>query len=142
MLAEVGLALQERARELQERLDVGEVRDHAERDADRTGPVDVLRVGHHGSKTSSTSTALNRWSPEVAIFSLGTDNAHCHPDQGVLDRVAVASRSVWSTGAGVVEDVSRCTAATSWPANAHAGEGDVVLDVSALGTLTMQGAPL
>jgi competence protein ComEC len=107
--------------------------------AERTGAVDVLRTGHHGSATSSAASALSRWSPRAAIFSLGTDNAFCHPEQGVLDRVAISSDTVWATGAGVVDDVDRCSGATDWPSNAHPGEGDIVLDISALGDLTLQG---
>jgi beta-lactamase superfamily II metal-dependent hydrolase len=110
--------------------------------ADKTGPVDVLRLGHHGSRTSSTQSALSRWSPRAAVFSLGTDNTYCHPAQEVVDRVALAADTMWSTGAGIVEAVDRCGVATDWPASARAGEGDVVLDITATGQLTLQGDPL
>lgn len=110
--------------------------------AGRTGPVDVLRTAHHGSITSSASTALSRWAPRLAVFSLGTDNAFCHPHPVALGNVAAVAQRIVSTGAGVVEDVDRCGAATAWPPHADEGLGDVVVDVSADGTITLQGDPL
>lgn len=52
--------------------------------------VDVLKAGHHGSRTSSISTFLNAVKPEVVVLSLGAGNAYGHPHQEALDRILAA----------------------------------------------------
>jgi len=46
---------------------------------------DVLKVGHHGSKTSSAEEFIKEVSPEIAIISAGQDNSYGHPHQEVLE---------------------------------------------------------
>ena len=50
-------------------------------------PVDVLRINHHGSDSSSNQTYLNAMKPEVAVMSLGDENSYGHPTQDVIDRL-------------------------------------------------------
>ncbi len=49
---------------------------------------DVLKVGHHGSKTSSTKEFLLEVSPEYAVISCGENNEFGHPHDSVLKRFA------------------------------------------------------
>jgi competence protein ComEC len=49
--------------------------------------VDVLKLGHHGSDTSSGYYFLELTDPEIAIISAGKNNKYGHPDQEVLDNL-------------------------------------------------------
>ena len=49
--------------------------------------VDMLKVGHHGSSTSSTEEFLKLITPEMAIISCGRANKYKHPNDEVLARL-------------------------------------------------------
>ncbi|WP_240033892.1 DNA internalization-related competence protein ComEC/Rec2 [Planococcus salinus] len=46
----------------------------------------ILKVGHHGSKTSSGQSFLEAASPKLSIFSTGKDNRYGHPTEEVVER--------------------------------------------------------
>lgn len=50
--------------------------------------ADILKVGHHGSKTSSTSSFLEKVKPKIALIGVGKNNTFGHPNSGVLDRIS------------------------------------------------------
>ncbi len=52
------------------------------------GRADVLKVGHHGSKTSSTEGFLDAVHPAFAVISDGFENSFHHPNPDVLERLA------------------------------------------------------
>ncbi len=47
--------------------------------------VDVLRIGHHGSKTSTSENFLLATSPAIALISSGADNSYKHPNGKILN---------------------------------------------------------
>jgi competence protein ComEC len=60
-------------------------------------PVDVLKVAHHGSKTSSTEPFLDATRPQFAIISVGTDNSYGHPNREVIERLEEHHAAVFRT---------------------------------------------
>jgi competence protein ComEC len=59
--------------------------------------ADVLKVGHHGSKNSTTTEFLEAVKPCVAVVSAGEDNPYGHPSAETLDRLADAHVRVFGT---------------------------------------------
>lgn len=53
--------------------------------------VDILKVAHHGSKTSSTPELLQVLRPEISVVSAGKNNSYGHPDKNVLSRLEQSS---------------------------------------------------
>lgn len=49
--------------------------------------VDILKAGHHGSKTSTSPTLLAATTPQAVVISVGKDNRYGHPHPSVIDRL-------------------------------------------------------
>jgi competence protein ComEC len=63
---------------------------------------DVLKLGHHGSKTSSALSFLGFVNPTFAIVSAGEDNSYGHPHEEVLENVKVFTNNILETKDGVI----------------------------------------
>jgi competence protein ComEC len=61
--------------------------------------ADVLKVAHHGSRTSTTAAFLARVRPRLAVVSVGAGNSYGHPNAEVLDRLRRAGAAVLRTDA-------------------------------------------
>lgn len=78
----------------------GDMEAQAENDVlDRGYPVasDVLKVGHHGSSTSSSYVFLREVSPQYAVIMCETDNSYGHPHEEVMERLRDMRVQVWRT---------------------------------------------
>ena len=49
--------------------------------------IDVLKVGHHGSKTSSSKDFINGINPKYSIISVGKNNRYGHPNKEILNNL-------------------------------------------------------
>ena len=49
--------------------------------------IDILKVGHHGSKTSSGKEFIDETNPKYSIISVGKNNRYGHPNDSVLDNL-------------------------------------------------------
>jgi competence protein ComEC len=59
--------------------------------------IDVLKVGHHGSKTSSSETFINQIKPSIALISVGEKNRFGHPHQEVLEKLRKTNTTIFRT---------------------------------------------
>ncbi|PJW15532.1 DNA internalization-related competence protein ComEC/Rec2 [Geobacillus sp. Manikaran-105] len=78
----------------------GDIEEEAEQaliDAYPTLRADVLKVAHHGSKTSTTEPFLRTIKPRAAIISVGRYNRYGHPSSEVLMRLRQQRAIVWRT---------------------------------------------
>jgi competence protein ComEC len=73
------------------------------------GPIDVLKVAHHGSADAGLAMLLDRSMPQLAVVSVGVENSYGHPTAATLAALAAHDVSTLSTDVDgdVVIDVRR-----------------------------------
>lgn len=59
--------------------------------------IDILKVGHHGSATSSSAAFLQATSPKVAVISVGEGNSYGHPTKAALNRLSAVCANIYRT---------------------------------------------
>jgi competence protein ComEC len=77
----------------------------------------VLKVAHHGSRSSSSGEFLRAVGPRLAAISVGARNPYGHPDTDVLARLAGASAETYRTdrdGALIFETDGGTMTVTRW----------------------------
>ena len=88
--------------------------------------VDVLKVGHHGSSTSSGYRFVYETDPEYAIISCGKDNSYGHPHEEVVSRYNDAGIPMFRTDElGTILAVSDGNEVSITWENQHAAPADV-----------------
>lgn len=66
--------------------------------------TDILKVGHHGSTTSTSQNFLNQIKPKYAIILVGKDNDYGHPNEKILERLENAKVEIFRTDeSGTIE---------------------------------------
>ena len=78
----------------------GDIEEKAEEGILKTGAdirSDILKVAHHGSKTSTSTGFLLAVAPDLAVISAGKDNPFGHPHWGVLNRLRDAGITIRRT---------------------------------------------
>lgn len=69
--------------------------------------IDVLKVGHHGSDTSSSEEFLKQISPKIAVISVGKDNDYGHPSDETIKKLQNLRATIYRTDElGTIELVS------------------------------------
>lgn len=59
--------------------------------------TDILKIGHHGSKTSTGEAFLHATSPAIAVISVGKENTYRHPHPSVMKRLLRCNRQILRT---------------------------------------------
>ena len=59
--------------------------------------ADVLKVGHHGSNTSTSDAFINAVNPKYAVISVGADNSYGHPNNDILSKLLNRGVNVFRT---------------------------------------------
>ena len=79
--------------------------------------ADVIKVGHHGSSTSSGLEFINGVKPGIAIISVGADNRYNHPSDEIIERYESLGATVYRTDihgtVNVTADKKKLTVFTS-----------------------------
>ena len=61
------------------------------------GKINILKVAHHGSDTSSSEKFVKETAPEVAIISVGKDNSYGHPSDEIIKRYEEVGSKIYRT---------------------------------------------
>lgn len=114
-------------------------------------PVTLLQVGHHGSKTSSRPTLLDRAQPKYAVISTGkpgegTNATYCHPRKETVDALTAVLGGAGGRTIHAFPLVTKCDASgAQWiddPASDRlwvtARDGDVVVTATGDGVFTRE----
>lgn len=64
---------------------------------DELNDVDLMKVGHHGSRTSTTQALIDQIKPEIAVILCGRENKYGHPHQEVVDRLQAYGSQIYRT---------------------------------------------
>lgn len=77
----------------------GDADETVERDIqnDIVKPLEVLKVAHHGSATSSSESFLREIAPAVSVISVGEKNRYGHPAQEVMERLSQYAQKIYLT---------------------------------------------
>lgn len=76
---------------------MGDAESSSESDISANVKADVLKVGHHGSRTSTSSSFLSKVSPKYAVIMCGAGNSYGHPHAETLTKLRSAGATIYRT---------------------------------------------
>lgn len=76
---------------------MGDAEELSENEITANVKADILKVGHHGSDSSTGQTFLNKIAPKYAVISVGADNDYGHPVQTTLDKLSKVGAAIYRT---------------------------------------------
>lgn len=76
---------------------MGDAEIKSENDITSDVSADVIKVGHHGSDTSSGESFVNKVNAEYAIIMVGNYNQYNHPDETIIDRWISSGAKIYRT---------------------------------------------
>jgi len=59
--------------------------------------IEILKVGHHGSNTASSTDFLDITQPDIAIYMAGVGNTYGHPHQETIDALENIGAEIYGT---------------------------------------------
>lgn len=59
--------------------------------------IDILKVSHHGSNTSTSLSFLDKIKPNNALISVGANNRYSHPNNDVIERLKIFTNNIYRT---------------------------------------------
>lgn len=74
-----------------------------EKHKEEISDIDILKAGHHGSKTSTGEALLNVTKPDFVIISAGKENSYGHPSGETLDRIKKVGSAILATYEGRIK---------------------------------------
>ena len=84
----------------------GDIEREAESEiAPRLARADVLKIAHHGSRSSTTAPLLDAVRPRIALISCGRHNIFGHPHASVIETLRARGVRVWRTDLDGTVDV-------------------------------------
>lgn len=75
----------------------GDAEELSEKEITENVEADVLKVGHHGSDTSSSEEFLEKVNPKYAIISVGEDNSYDHPASSTIEKLEKYTNHIYRT---------------------------------------------
>lgn len=90
--------------------------------APSVGAVELYKVHHHGSSTSSNATLVGTMRPTVSVIPVGADNSYGHPAPATVDRLHGVGSEIWQT-----EDPATSAALGHVEVDVAAGGGSYVV---------------
>lgn len=88
--------------------------------------ADVLKLGHHGSSTSTCDEFLQAVSPSCAVISCGTDNSYGHPHRETMEKLSASGIRVYRTDEQGTLIATSDGSQITWETAASPGSGEAL----------------